>query len=162
EAEKRKQDMLLLKAEENRKKAEEKERVKQEKTEENRLNNERKLQLRRLALAKAKALKKPNEDMCLADLKHCHRCQEGDNEELLLLCHGCDKGCHTYCHRPKITTVPDGKWFCHICVAEENAEFLRSRKQSNRALGGGKRDRDQLDSRGSCAKKAKLAKDHRY
>ncbi|XP_053296300.1 bromodomain adjacent to zinc finger domain protein 2B [Pleuronectes platessa] len=330
EAEKRQQDIKLIKAEENCKKAEEKERVKQEKTEEKRLNKERSLQLKRLALAKAKALKKPNKDMCLADLKvfthresvhqmlsqipglqrhnskdafdvvkleknqvrektvaswcveeqamevdihqlqqvealerrvvsaglqikgwmhpepeseredlvyqednavrrpnnpldiavmrlaelergidrsseeevtpgmrlwhqalgevrssaqlslciqqlqkfidwdrpvmkvHCHRCQEGDNEELLLLCHGCDKGCHTYCHRPKITTVPEGKWFCYICVAKENAELLRSRKLQNRALGGGKRGKDKLDSGGSCAKKAKLAKDERY
>ncbi|CAB1456534.1 unnamed protein product [Pleuronectes platessa] len=69
ETEKRRQDIMLIKAEENRKKAEEKERVKQEKTEEKRLNKERSLQLKRLALAKAKALKKPNKDMCLADLK---------------------------------------------------------------------------------------------
>uniref|UniRef100_A0A8D3AJX5 Bromodomain adjacent to zinc finger domain 2B n=1 Tax=Scophthalmus maximus TaxID=52904 RepID=A0A8D3AJX5_SCOMX len=49
---------------------------------------------------------------------HCHHCQKGDNEELLLLCDGCDKGCHTYCHKPKITTVPDGDWFCPYCVAK--------------------------------------------
>ncbi|XP_053268622.1 bromodomain adjacent to zinc finger domain protein 2B isoform X3 [Pleuronectes platessa] len=91
---------------------------------------------------------------------HCLRCRKGDNEELLILCHGCDEGCHTYCHRPKIPTVPDGKWFCHICLAK-SAQFLRSRKQQNRTLGGGKRGRDKLDSRGFCAKKAKLAKDER-
>ncbi|XP_053278064.1 bromodomain adjacent to zinc finger domain protein 2B-like [Pleuronectes platessa] len=73
------------------------------------------------------------------------------------LCHGSDKGCHTYCHRPKIPTVPDGKWFCHICVAKKNAQLLRSRKHHNRALGGGKRGRDEFDSRGPCPKRAKLA-----
>ena len=45
-------------------------------------------------------------------------CRKGDNEELLLLCDGCDKGCHTYCHRPKITTIPDGDWFCPACIAK--------------------------------------------
>ena len=50
--------------------------------------------------------------------QHCHLCRKGDNEELLLVCHGCYKGCHTYCHRPKIPSVPDGKWLCHICVAK--------------------------------------------
>ncbi|XP_034430943.1 LOW QUALITY PROTEIN: bromodomain adjacent to zinc finger domain protein 2B [Hippoglossus hippoglossus] len=140
---------------------------------------------------------------------HCHRCQKGDNEELLLLCDGCDKGCHTYCHKPKITTVPDGDWFCPTCVAKESGQSPWSRKQQNRTAGGGKRGSDvkrnskpsvvgepikeeaasssssapkkgtkelkkrkgddsppssqaKLDSPGSCAKKAKLAKDDTY
>ncbi|XP_053278058.1 bromodomain adjacent to zinc finger domain protein 2B [Pleuronectes platessa] len=88
---------------------------------------------------------------------HCHRCRKGDNDELLLLCHGCDKGCHTYCNRPKIPTVSDGKWFCHICVAKKNAQLLRSQKHQNRPLGGGKRGREEHDSPGPCAKRAKLA-----
>uniref|UniRef100_A0A3Q1B8Q5 Bromodomain adjacent to zinc finger domain 2B n=1 Tax=Amphiprion ocellaris TaxID=80972 RepID=A0A3Q1B8Q5_AMPOC len=58
---------------------------------------------------------------------HCQLCQKGDNEDLLLLCDGCDKGCHTYCHKPKITTVPDGDWFCPTCVAK------------SRTAGGGKK-----------------------
>ncbi|XP_053278065.1 bromodomain adjacent to zinc finger domain protein 2B [Pleuronectes platessa] len=69
ETERRKQQMMLIKAEVIRKKAEEKERLKQQQMEEKRMNKERKLQIRRLELEKAKALKKPNEDMCLADLK---------------------------------------------------------------------------------------------
>uniref|UniRef100_A0A2R9CKU2 Bromodomain adjacent to zinc finger domain 2B n=1 Tax=Pan paniscus TaxID=9597 RepID=A0A2R9CKU2_PANPA len=48
---------------------EEKERLKQEKRDEKRLNKERKLEQRRLELEMAKELKKPNEDMCLADQK---------------------------------------------------------------------------------------------
>uniref|UniRef100_A0A4W6C717 Bromodomain adjacent to zinc finger domain 2B n=1 Tax=Lates calcarifer TaxID=8187 RepID=A0A4W6C717_LATCA len=55
---------------------------------------------------------------------HCLLCQKGDNEELLLLCDGCDKGCHTYCHKPKITTVPDGDWFCPTCVAKVHQHVL--------------------------------------
>uniref|UniRef100_G3U3C2 Bromodomain adjacent to zinc finger domain protein 2B n=1 Tax=Loxodonta africana TaxID=9785 RepID=G3U3C2_LOXAF len=50
---------------------------------------------------------------------YCQICRKGDNEELLLLCDGCDKGCHTYCHRPKITTIPDGDWFCPACIAKK-------------------------------------------
>uniref|UniRef100_A0A3B4V579 Bromodomain adjacent to zinc finger domain 2B n=1 Tax=Seriola dumerili TaxID=41447 RepID=A0A3B4V579_SERDU len=67
--ERRRQHMMLMKAVETRKKAEEKERLKKEKKDEKRLNKERKLELRRLELEKAKELKKPNEDMCLADHK---------------------------------------------------------------------------------------------
>ncbi|XP_042350299.1 bromodomain adjacent to zinc finger domain protein 2B-like isoform X2 [Plectropomus leopardus] len=70
---------------------------------------------------------------------HCQLCQKGDNEELLLLCDGCDKGCHTYCHKPKITTVPDGDWFCPTCVAKESGQSPQSRKQQSRTAGGGKK-----------------------
>ncbi|XP_028446630.1 bromodomain adjacent to zinc finger domain protein 2B isoform X6 [Perca flavescens] len=70
---------------------------------------------------------------------HCQLCQKGDNEELLLLCDGCDKGCHTYCQKPKITTVPDGDWFCPTCVAKEIGQSPRSRKQLSRTAGGGKK-----------------------
>uniref|UniRef100_A0A673ZSH6 Bromodomain adjacent to zinc finger domain 2B n=1 Tax=Salmo trutta TaxID=8032 RepID=A0A673ZSH6_SALTR len=49
---------------------------------------------------------------------YCQLCRKGDNEELLLLCDGCDKGCHTYCHKPKITTIPDGDWFCPACISK--------------------------------------------
>ncbi|XP_023136830.2 bromodomain adjacent to zinc finger domain protein 2B isoform X2 [Amphiprion ocellaris] len=70
---------------------------------------------------------------------HCQLCQKGDNEDLLLLCDGCDKGCHTYCHKPKITTVPDGDWFCPTCVAKESGQSPRSRNQQSRTAGGGKK-----------------------
>lgn len=48
--------------------------MRQEKRDEKRLNKERKLEQRRLELEIARELKKPNEDMCLADHKvftHC-------------------------------------------------------------------------------------------
>ncbi|XP_074515535.1 bromodomain adjacent to zinc finger domain protein 2B-like isoform X3 [Sebastes fasciatus] len=70
---------------------------------------------------------------------HCQLCQKGDNEELLLLCDGCDKGCHTYCQKPKITTVPDGDWFCPSCVAKKSGQSPWSRKQQSRTAGGGKK-----------------------
>ena len=49
--------------------SQERERLKQEKRDEKRLNKERKLELRRLELEMAKELNKPNEDLCLADQK---------------------------------------------------------------------------------------------
>lgn len=47
----------------------ERERLKQEKRDEKRLNKERKLELRRLELEMVKELNKPNEDLCLPDQK---------------------------------------------------------------------------------------------
>ncbi|XP_032142191.1 bromodomain adjacent to zinc finger domain protein 2B isoform X13 [Sapajus apella] len=59
---------------------------------------------------------------------YCQICRKGDNEELLLLCDGCDKGCHTYCHRPKITTIPDGDWFCPACIAKASGQTVKIKK----------------------------------
>ncbi|MEE6471589.1 hypothetical protein FKM82_009305 [Ascaphus truei] len=64
----------------------------------------------------------------------CLVCRKGDNDEYLLLCDSCDRGCHTYCHRPRITQVPEGDWFCPTCVSlQGESEFLRSCGSSRRA-----------------------------
>ncbi|CAJ1079290.1 bromodomain adjacent to zinc finger domain protein 2B isoform X1 [Xyrichtys novacula] len=79
---------------------------------------------------------------------YCQLCQKGDNEELLLLCDSCDQGCHTYCHKPRITTVPDGNWYCPTCVTkqpsvcavtQESGQSPRSRRHQSRTAGGGKK-----------------------
>ena len=48
----------------------------------------------------------------------CLVCRKGDNDEFLLLCDGCDRGCHIYCLRPKMEAVPEGDWFCAVCLAQ--------------------------------------------
>ncbi|CAH1242018.1 BAZ2B [Branchiostoma lanceolatum] len=52
----------------------------------------------------------------------CQFCRKGDNEAQLLLCDGCDKGFHTYCVKPRMTGIPDGDWFCSVCVAAATGE----------------------------------------
>ncbi|NXI40574.1 BAZ2B protein, partial [Galbula dea] len=74
---------------------------------------------------------------------YCQICRKGDNEELLLLCDGCDKGCHTYCHRPKITTIPDGDWFCPACIAKASGQTLKIKKLQNK----GKKSNEQKRSK---------------
>ncbi|XP_028290694.1 bromodomain adjacent to zinc finger domain protein 2B-like isoform X2 [Gouania willdenowi] len=49
---------------------------------------------------------------------YCQICKKGGNDDLLLLCDGCDKGCHTYCHKPKITSIPEGDWYCPACISK--------------------------------------------
>ncbi|XP_064419839.1 bromodomain adjacent to zinc finger domain protein 2B isoform X19 [Latimeria chalumnae] len=73
---------------------------------------------------------------------YCQICRKGDNEELLLLCDGCDKGCHTYCHRPKITTIPEGDWFCPACIAKASGQSPKSKKHNK-----GKKCNDQKRGR---------------
>ncbi|XP_014822027.1 PREDICTED: bromodomain adjacent to zinc finger domain protein 2B isoform X12 [Calidris pugnax] len=74
---------------------------------------------------------------------YCQICRKGDNEELLLLCDGCDKGCHTYCHRPKITTIPEGDWFCPACIAKASGQTLKIKKLQIK----GKKSNEQKRSR---------------
>ncbi|XP_019907406.2 LOW QUALITY PROTEIN: bromodomain adjacent to zinc finger domain protein 2A [Esox lucius] len=67
----------------------------------------------------------------------CQVCRKGDNDEYLLLCDGCDRGCHMYCLRPKVTQVPEGDWFCPTCVSkasdgESQRGSQRSYKQRTR------------------------------
>uniref|UniRef100_A0A8C1MR04 Bromodomain adjacent to zinc finger domain 2B n=1 Tax=Cyprinus carpio TaxID=7962 RepID=A0A8C1MR04_CYPCA len=67
---------------------------------------------------------------------YCQICRKGDNEELLLLCDGCDRGCHTYCHKPKISTIPDGDWFCPACISQASSQSLKTKQALIRSSGG--------------------------
>ncbi|XP_075175796.1 bromodomain adjacent to zinc finger domain protein 2B [Anomaloglossus baeobatrachus] len=82
---------------------------------------------------------------------YCQICRKGDNEELLLLCDGCDKGCHTYCHRPKITAIPEGDWFCPACIAKASGHTLKMKKanlkgKKNAEAKKGKKDAEDEDA----------------
>ncbi|XP_068586955.1 bromodomain adjacent to zinc finger domain protein 2B isoform X12 [Cebidichthys violaceus] len=71
---------------------------------------------------------------------YCQMCRKGDNEDLLLLCDGCDKGCHTYCHKPKITSIPEGDWYCPACISKASGPTPKNRKPPSKpaaSSGGG-------------------------
>uniref|UniRef100_A0A8D0A7L2 Bromodomain adjacent to zinc finger domain 2B n=1 Tax=Sander lucioperca TaxID=283035 RepID=A0A8D0A7L2_SANLU len=74
---------------------------------------------------------------------YCQICRKGDNEDLLLLCDGCDKGCHTYCHKPKITCIPEGDWYCPACITKASGPSPKIRKPPSKPVacsaGGGKK-----------------------
>ncbi|RAL14829.1 putative PHD and RING finger domain protein [Aspergillus homomorphus CBS 101889] len=62
------------------------------------------------------------------DFQPCPVCGDQDNEELLLLCDGCDVPSHTYC--VGLDDVPSGPWYCARC---ENQRLLgRSPEASDR------------------------------
>ncbi|XP_020794600.2 bromodomain adjacent to zinc finger domain protein 2B isoform X15 [Boleophthalmus pectinirostris] len=73
---------------------------------------------------------------------YCQICKKGDNEDLLLLCDGCDKGCHTYCHKPKITTIPEGDWYCPACISKASSPTPKNKKPQSKPVastGGNKK-----------------------
>ncbi|XP_051974150.1 lysine-specific demethylase 5A-like [Xyrauchen texanus] len=53
------------------------------------------------------------------DMYMCMACGQGNEEERLLLCDGCDDSYHTFCLIPPLQDVPKGDWRCPKCVAEE-------------------------------------------
>ena len=52
----------------------------------------------------------------------CPVCGDGDNEELLLQCDGCDTYYHTYCLG--LEDVPIGHWFCETCDTQRAIESV--------------------------------------
>ncbi|VDK83196.1 unnamed protein product, partial [Litomosoides sigmodontis] len=54
----------------------------------------------------------------------CQICRTSENESQLLLCDACDMGYHMYCFRPRIATVPDGEWYCPLCVQRACRKLL--------------------------------------
>lgn len=48
----------------------------------------------------------------------CEVCNSGEDEDVLLLCDGCDRAYHTYCLG--LMDVPPGSWFCDTCCAGDD------------------------------------------
>ena len=45
----------------------------------------------------------------------CMACGKSDDDELLVLCDGCENGCHTFCCKPPLAAVPEDDWYCPVC-----------------------------------------------
>jgi len=58
------------------------------------------------ACAEAETANKYNDTVCVL-------CGGGENEQVLMLCDGCDKGFHTYCIN--LPALPIEDWFCPAC-----------------------------------------------
>ncbi|XP_067303017.1 bromodomain adjacent to zinc finger domain protein 2A [Pseudorasbora parva] len=94
----------------------------------------------------------------------CQVCRKGDDDEYLLLCDGCDRGCHMFCLRPKVMQVPEGDWFCPTCVSKENGDTPRSQRSSRhrskprkRRLGEDSSDEDDGYRRGMTTRQKETA-----
>ncbi|KAJ6164809.1 PHD and RING finger domain protein [Penicillium chermesinum] len=52
----------------------------------------------------------------LVDFQPCTICGEADNEDVLLLCDGCDAPSHQYC--VGLEEIPSGSWYCSQCETQ--------------------------------------------
>ncbi|KAI8387444.1 hypothetical protein BD560DRAFT_382515 [Blakeslea trispora] len=53
----------------------------------------------------------------------CEICHKNENEEELLLCDGCNRGYHTYCLNPPLTSIPKTDWFCLQCLTAVGKDY---------------------------------------
>ncbi|XP_034940121.1 serine/arginine repetitive matrix protein 2 isoform X2 [Chelonus insularis] len=61
----------------------------------------------------------------------CEVCHQGDREDRLLLCDGCDSGYHLECLTPPMDQVPIEEWFCPGCsrIIEQNQDLTEMIQQ---------------------------------
>lgn len=56
------------------------------------------------------------------DFVPCSICGEDDNEDVLILCDGCEAASHTYCL--DMDSIPVGHWFCHDCENQRALDYM--------------------------------------
>ncbi|KAF1797759.1 C5HC2-type zinc finger transcription factor [Mucor lusitanicus] len=54
---------------------------------------------------------------------NCEICHKNENEDSLLLCDGCNRGFHTYCLNPPLSSVPKTDWFCLQCLTAVGKDY---------------------------------------
>ncbi|KAI8583698.1 hypothetical protein K450DRAFT_222349 [Umbelopsis ramanniana AG] len=50
------------------------------------------------------------------ECKSCLVCEHKTNEDELVFCSSCDRGCHTFCVQPPLPAIPKDDWFCEFCA----------------------------------------------
>ena len=61
-----------------------------------------------------------------ADPIACQACKLDSDDASMLLCDGCDQGYHLYCLRPKMDSIPKGRWFCKECSSKKDTKWRAS------------------------------------
>lgn len=65
------------------------------------------------------------------DQEFCVVCLRASNPATMLMCDGCDYGCHHMeCLDPPLDTLPEGDWFCPQCVGD-NADVVVNKKSND-------------------------------
>lgn len=60
----------------------------------------------------------------------CWICHRNDEQQLILLCDGCEGEYHTFCHTPQLQAIPGGDWFCTECVGTRRDVVVLAAKKA--------------------------------
>lgn len=73
-----------------------------------------------------------NWDQSVENLR-CSACRKKGDADNMLICETCERGFHTYCHKPKVRRIPIGDWFCQQCKIQQAKESSpkKTRRRSN-------------------------------
>ena len=63
------------------------------------------------------------------DEKPCQVCHDGNDDDNMLRCDGCNCGFHLYCLRPPLSNVPNHAWLCSWCEKRGKDEPPHPRKK---------------------------------
>lgn len=74
-----------------------------------------------------------------SDSQPCPICGDDDNEDVLMICDGCEVASHTYC--VGLDSVPSGPWYCVQCESQRaiSSEPQQSRPRRTRRTRGDQR-----------------------
>ncbi|KAI9919169.1 hypothetical protein PsorP6_012069 [Peronosclerospora sorghi] len=84
--------------------------------------------------------------MIAAEEDHCRKCRTIYAKDRLLLCDRCDAPYHTFCLNPALPAIPNGEWFCPVCLADASfspQQFTKNRASSKKHVRH--REREKLD-----------------
>ncbi|KAM1331165.1 hypothetical protein ACFX13_044469 [Malus domestica] len=78
----------------------------------------------------------------------CRSCLTDKDDDMIVLCDGCDHAYHLYCMEPPRTSIPVGKWFCRKCDAGIKA--MRKARKAYDKKEMTERERDEGSKKEKC------------
>jgi len=82
---------------------------------------------KRKNLLSSPAAASPAREGGLADPElSCVKCKSQDDAPDMLICDACDRGWHIHCLKPKLTSIPEGDWYCPPCIEAQRKKAKSS------------------------------------